>query len=530
LGKRDQAVDQLQSAVSDLRDAKLDRSTKELQALHVEVYVRLASLNIALHELENARGSLDDASRWVDLLIADAANESSVVVLPSYFIARANLSRMVGQTDEAVDWLRRGLEQIQTSDSETKPSVIEAKAMLSERLSEVVFGKQRISVLEDAVRLRRELLGLNPGHLTDQYLLGSAIRDLAFEAFRDQPDSALSLFEEAESLLGELHVGNPKVNDYRKALARTLDLHGYALHQIGGTSPDQLRETYFQKSLRCYRRSAELCGASVENQASMDLSSVRQDDLTLVSMVCNGLALVYRDQRVLEPMKIRYRDALRIQRMLADARPNESRPALDICGTQLNLGRSLMALGDIEGGLISHQEAIQRVRELRQLFPNDDEILKWNLKMACSLHECLLNHATVGMFIEHQIDTHSLGEEVEKALGARTREYHEAVLFRALVQLAQSSLDEYRVVHETNTDIRFYDFDTARFIGKIHQWLADKKSLPDDQLDQIITWAYDLMQRVAATEGWSYDELLKQDGFPYIDQQYKARTGASAPD
>ena len=530
LGDSDGAIEQLRNANLDLAAVPQRLETIDWRAQRLEVLVRLAAEFLAVPDLDQAREHLDQASRYAEILGAhwrDSVSHSDhsgmrsaptpeALGLPFYYLVQADLALATGNSEVAVDWVEKGLALINTNGNHSSTLSELDHVRLLEKLGGIVFGERRHQALEEAIAIRRRLYEQEENRLHNALRLASALKDSAFETYRSEPDEALAKFEEAESYLKVLHRDNPSVQQYQKAYAQCLDLHGYALQQLAGMGAAGEAAEKREKSLAKYRKAAKTLGVEFSEGEPFEIENVKQRDLPLVAMIANGIGLVFRDDRNKNAMVQRFEDAIRVQEKIANANSELSRPGLDRCGTELNLGRSLAMLGDIDAGLKRHKNALTQIQRLRERFPSDLGIFVWQLNMSCSFHEILLDAEAYDLYLEKQFDLRELANQVKEAIGSEPEQYQQAYLFYAFTQLLQGDAGLMIETLEQYPEYQLYDLNTATFLSRILQNSAAKEPLSDADQSRVFLLAQELLERAIASEEWSREDLLKEPELAYL--------------
>lgn len=537
LGETEAGITEIEDALRILETTETKGEKGDTGELEPQLLLRLGEFHAGLRRIDRARQILDQARQLAEARIQSTPGAKSAMLLASVLLKDAHLAQETGQTLLAIKQAERASHILKEHAPKPAASAdyLDAQARCLTTLADLQPNEVGIRCLDEAIDLRRQLQQADPNQLTNRWLLGSTLGKRAYRTFRDEPETAFRLFAEAESCLQNLHTESPAVLSYRRSLANIWDNHAFALHQTGLMSPEAVRLAQWQDALRLYRQGAELLGAkfATEEGAAMDVNEVAPNEMGLVAMIANGLALVHRDQGNITAALARYQDALEIQRRQAAAQPDVVRPHLDICGTLLNMARTHAAFGKIEESIRFHLEAIAGVEQLTTRFPDDGGLRGYIFDFTSSLNATLLEQGTREQIQAHSIDQRMETTTADSAWQPDRTQSLQAEVQHALIAIYLGDLASYDRIRpslegkDVSTSIHY---ETAKALAHAHQSGATAIMLPAEDQRKLLDWASDRMTSVARLGGKTRSQLHDEELFKYVDEQLGPTHSAKSPD
>lgn len=536
LGDTHAGITEIEDALKILKSSESKAEDSQARVLELHLLSRLGEFHADLRNVDRAREALDQARQLAEIRIQSTPSAESAMLLASVLLEDANLARDTGQTPLAIKRAETASQVLNEHASKTATSTyLDAQARCLITLADLQPNENGIRCLDEAIDLRRQIQHANPDQLTNRWLLGSTLSKRAFQTFRDEPEIAFRMFAEAESCLQILHAENPAVLNYRISLATVWDNHAFALHQSGLMSPEAERQSQWQDALRLYRQAAELLGARfpADDAGAIDANGVAFNELGLVAMIANGLALVHRDQGNAAAALARYHDALEIQRRQAAAQPGVVRPHLDICGTLLNMARTHASFGNVAESIRMHQEAIAGVEQLLKRFPDDGSLRSYIFDFTSSLNGILLELGTCEQILTYGVDQRNRINAADSEWHPDRMQSVEAELQHALTAIYTKDLASYeslRSIFDGEDVAVNIHYQTAKALAHAHQWAMNVSKLPVDDQRKLLDWASDRMTSLIRLGKQTRSQLHEEVLLKYVDEQLEKTPSANTAD
>jgi serine/threonine protein kinase len=416
-------------------------------------------------------------------------------------------------------------------DNESDPQLLDRQADALHHLSDIANRSESIRLLQEAVEVRRKLKLFAPDNLRNRATLGDTLQTLAWQTRAENPQQSIEWFKEAAELQDALRLDSPTISDYRLASAKTADLHAYTLHQLGMRDTDsQTQNETFRDSLNLYAKAESiLIDLKTATNEADSFENLSPSEKSLLAMIYNGQALVYRDLKDLDSAVDRFDLAFEVQSQLAQASPEIVSLQRDAMGTQHNLGRTYASFQEFAKAADACLKANDLLQQMVQTFPEAKMLLADLANTQSEANSALLMLGDLSRIESSYKPAAPMwkiaAEELEEAAAFAVPEYIARIddcLFEAVrgnLEQVEAMVPEIIEGGQTNPEVFVK---TANCIASIAESLTEKEPAPEKVINRLQEIGRDLLKRLEESGAASREEIEAEPRLKWLLSRAKS--------